>query len=241
MVPFPNYFGLVLLVATTVPADAQTCEPCARNATGGVEEPGHGGSVAFNCDLAAIKSQSLDNGTAACRDHQLMMWQRDCCPDPPKDHCSLCDTYNREKIVPPFEHQQFGSPSINFTCANVADRITYLDRDGLSSEVKKNISGFNHISQSILTVTLFRSNFSTGTATTPNGGGQELGASVKESYQIAPFDVPMAQISPTRASRIHCLGKPVLGGCLKQLLCPLQNATISKRVYFSQRFHFAVT
>jgi len=124
---------LVFLVCANFASTLQ-CEPCTRNASGETEEPSHGGSAAFNCDLAAMEAQSLDNGTAACRDHQLMMWQRNCCPDPPKDHCFLCDSYNEEKIIPKFEHQQFGSPDIDFTCSNVAERITYLDRDGVYSE-----------------------------------------------------------------------------------------------------------
>ncbi|CAJ1935052.1 unnamed protein product [Cylindrotheca closterium] len=127
---------LILLISLTsvIFASCQQCEPCTRNDAGEVEEPGHGGSGAFNCDIAAIEAQSFDNGTAACRDHQLMMWQRNCCPDPPSNHCSMCDTYNGDKVVPRFEHQQFGSPDINFTCSNVAERITYLDRDGIFSE-----------------------------------------------------------------------------------------------------------
>ena len=141
---FPKIFStqghLILLVSLTsvIFVCSQQCEPCSRNDAGEVEEPGHGGSAAFNCDIATIEAQSFDNGTAACRDHQLMMWQRDCCPDPPSDHCFMCDSYNGDKVVPRFEHQQFGSPDINFTCSNVAERITYLDRDGIFSEVTRN-------------------------------------------------------------------------------------------------------
>jgi len=134
---------LLVSLMSVVFVFSQQCEPCARNDAGEIEEPGHGGSAAFNCDLATIEAQSFDNATAACRDHQLMMWQRNCCPDPPSDHCFLCDSFNEDKIVPRFEHQQFGSPDINFTCYNVAERITYLDRDGLYSEVTRNNECFN--------------------------------------------------------------------------------------------------
>jgi hypothetical protein len=128
---------LLTIVLSPVIIGAQECEPCTRNIFGEIEEPGHGGSSAFSCDDASAAAATLNNGTADCRDHQLMMWQRNCCPDPPNDHCAMCDNFTEDKIIPKFEHQQFGSPSIDFTCANMADRITYLDRDGIDSEVRE--------------------------------------------------------------------------------------------------------
>eukprot|EP00980_Cylindrotheca_fusiformis_P001324 scaffold333_cov133-Cylindrotheca_fusiformis.AAC.50 len=129
--------SLTLLLAvylTSLHVGAQECEPCARNADGEIEEPGHGGNAAFSCANAADEAATLNNGTAKCRDHQLLMWQRNCCPDPPMDHCFLCDTYNADKIIPKFVHQQFGSSSNNITCANVNERIQFLDRDGIDSQ-----------------------------------------------------------------------------------------------------------
>ena len=65
------YFLLLVSLLKDFSVIAQECEPCARNDAGEVEEPGHGGSAAFSCDVAAVEAQSIDNGTAACRDHQV--------------------------------------------------------------------------------------------------------------------------------------------------------------------------
>lgn len=233
-----SFTFLLTIYLSSFRIGAQECEPCTRNAFGDIEEPGHGGSAAFNCDNAAEAAKTLNNGTADCRDHQLMMWQRNCCPDPPNDHCVMCDTFTPDKIIPKFEHQQFGSPSIDFTCANVAERITYLDRDGVGSEVRETWYGCLGSQISLL---IKCNPCSTEIVIILNEAAPELGVSVTDLRQSAACNVRAVRIFQIQRRQTLCLERHVLAGCLKLLLYHSKPAKILKRACSFQRFRFAAT
>ena len=66
------------------------------------------------------------------------MFQRDCCPDPPADHCSLCDNFEVDKIIPKRPHSVYGVvDTFDTTCFNVSEWQSYLQKDGVNTAYGK--------------------------------------------------------------------------------------------------------